>query len=925
MKNVVFVKAGCCCFQNQLSQNRGREEASVTSRLGLWLAGIAAPLTPTLSLRRGRLTRISIFIAATFLLGLAQIRAANLLVNPSFDTGNSGHAVATGWTYFSPPPPPGYFGDYWIEGNVPPHSAPFYWKQWGALYLPAPTNNVAGIYQDFSSAAGSVYQASGWFYAPGNDLLGADCYLWVEVAFYGSSSNLLALFKSDNYSTAAGTDTWLQYQVNKACDVSSPVSTGDPYFTTYAVTGSVSQIVAPVGTTTVRYRMAYLQAGSEGGSCLFDDAVLNQVSGPIPPVIGNLFPLNMILVNPNDGLSFNVSSPSSFTINNNAIKVVANGTDVSSSLSISGSASSKNVTWSGLQSNTIYTVSITATDSFGSSVSANTYFETTWVGTQPVVYLWEAEDFDFNSGNYINNPVLCATAGNANCYFGKVGVEGVDEHALGTAPSHLYRPDDLIGTLASGDYARKDHYVAGVLDYRIDPFVGGSWLNYTRDWPSGNYWVLARASTDIGLSGSLTLSLVDNANTNDLGTFTIASGLGWSTFQNVYLRDTNGNIATITLNGKQTLRVTSGGNLLANFFTLVVGQLDLPQLINLYPNGAHPFEFTNTLSFTVNSTGATFPANSIKVNLDGADISSLLNITGSASTKNVVFPHLQPNAIHTAIITATNSLGHGISISNRFDTFDEQNYMVEAEDFDYGGGQYIADWIPDAYFGYDGTPGIDFMHTPGTSEPNDYVRVGIPTERATDFLRTNFVYFGGTDYHLAFFGLTDWANYTRAYPSGSFYVYGRFAGSGDCSMYLEQVTSGAGTTNQTTRRLGHFEAIAHGYQTHEWVPLTDDGLAAPTVVKLGGVSTLRLSSGTFNPNFLMFVPASGITLSASRSGGNTLISFPTQSGLTYRVFYRTNLTAGNWTLLTSVLGDGTSKSASDSTTAGQRFYRVVSP
>jgi hypothetical protein len=413
--------------------------------------------------------------------------------------------------------------------------------------------------------------------------------------------------------------------------------------------------------------------------------------------------------------------------------------------------------------------------------------------------------------------------------------------------------------------------------------------------------------------------------TTDLGTFSIANGQGWSAFQNVYLRDTNNNIAAITLSGKQTLRVTSGGNLLPNFFTVVAGQIDLPQLINLYPSGTHPFEFTNTLSFTVTSSGATFPANSIKVNLDGTDVSSVLNITGSASTKNVVLPNLQPNAIHTVLITATNSLGHGISVSNRFDTFDEGNYTVEAEDFDYGGGQYVTDWYPDAYAFLDGTPGIDFAHTSGTGEPNEYNRVGIPTEKATDYRRAAFVNVGGFDYHLAFFGATDWANYTRAYPPGSFYVYGRFAGSGDCSMYLDQVTSGAGTMNQTTKRLGHFEAIAHGFQTHDWVPLTDDGLAAPAVVKLSGVGTLRLSSGTFNPNFFMFVPATGITLKATHSGGNTVLSFPTQAGAVYRVFYRTDLTTGNWTLLTTVLGDGTVKSVSDSSTDRQRFYKVVSP
>ena len=75
----------------------------------------------------------------------------------------------------------------------------------------------------------------------------------------------------------------------------------------------------------------------------------------------------------------------------------------------------------------------------------------------------------------------------------------------------------------------------------------------------------------------------------------------------------------------------------------------------------------------------------------------------------------------------------------------------------------------------------------------------------------------------------------------------------------------------------------------------------------------------------MLVPASGITLSAARSGSNVSITFPTQAGATYRVFYRANLTTGNWILLTTMLGDGTGKSVSDPTTGSQRFYKVTSP
>jgi hypothetical protein len=46
----------------------------------------------------------------------------------------------------------------------------------------------------------------------------------------------------------------------------------------------------------------------------------------------------MIFVNPSDGISFNVSSPSGFTINDSGIQLMVNDVDVSGSLAISGSS-----------------------------------------------------------------------------------------------------------------------------------------------------------------------------------------------------------------------------------------------------------------------------------------------------------------------------------------------------------------------------------------------------------------------------------------------------------------------------------------------------------------------------------------------------------------------------------------------------------
>src|SRR5262249_28101320 len=160
------------------------------------------------------------------------------------------------------------------------------------------------------------------------------------------------------------------------------------------------------------------------------------------------------------------------------------------------------------------------------------------------------------------------------------------------------------------------------------------------------------------------------------------------------------------------------------------------------PTGNRPFEYTNTLGFTVTTVGSSFPANGISLILDGNNVSSNLVITGSTSAKNVTYPFLLPNAVHTAIISATNVLGHGISVTNKFDTFSESNFMVEAEDFDYDSGQYFDPWSPDAYSGYGATTNVDYQHTMLQDEIFTYRFVGLPQDRlnAHDYLRQAFFF-----------------------------------------------------------------------------------------------------------------------------------------------------------------------------------------
>ena len=156
-----------------------------------------------------------LLLAAGLLLTASQAQAANLLANPGFEQ-NSGRVIPNGWTRFAPPTaqvPP----NLWVEGVNSNQSGLLHFKEWGASYNG--TNNAAGIYQDLSSAPGSTYQASGWFFTLGTDTLGSDCSVWVEVLFLGSSSNLLALYKSDSFNASVGVGDWFQYQVNHACNI----------------------------------------------------------------------------------------------------------------------------------------------------------------------------------------------------------------------------------------------------------------------------------------------------------------------------------------------------------------------------------------------------------------------------------------------------------------------------------------------------------------------------------------------------------------------------------------------------------------------------------------------------------------------------------------------------------------------------------
>lgn len=86
---------------------------------------------------------------------------------------------------------------------------------------------------------------------------------------------------------------------------------------------------------------------------------------------------------------------------------------------------------------------------------------------------------------------------------------------------------------------------------------------------------------------------------------------------------------------------------------------------------------------------------------------------------------------------------------------------------------------------------------------------------------------------------------------------------------------------------------------------------------------LRLHSVATTNNGAQFNVLDATRLTLTRTGGDVTLSFPSATGFTYHVEYKTALNATAWTPLTTRAGNGGTQSVSDSNPGGQaRFYRL---
>ena len=371
-----------------------------------------------------------------------------------------------------------------------------------------------------------------------------------------------------------------------------------------------------------------------------------------------------------------------------------------------------------------------------------------------------------------------------------------------------------------------------------------------------------------------------------------------------------------------------------DFDWVAYGAQNVLAALTPFPTNGSIFQDANAgFSFT-HMSGDGVASNGISITVNGVDRSGDLVISGDNNNRQGFLGGLLANTLYNVVVMITEVDGDTFGYPIVFDTFSPSNFVFEAEDWNIDGGQFIDDPVLssdvfelNSYFGKTSLEDIDHNELdvdPGASRHayRDFALVG--TEQTGDIVRQKYADAqitdpAVTDYNVGWVELDEWLNYSRTFPVGVFYIYGRFA-DGNIDQFFEatlEKVAGATMENQTTTSLGVFRGgPGRGWQTYDWVPLTDNQMS-PVVLELNGVETLRVTctQGGYNANFYMLVPAPP-RLQITQSNGNVSIGW-TGSGFTLQCAPSIN---GSWASV-----QNQSNPFTVAPLLAAQFYRLVGP
>jgi hypothetical protein len=373
---------------------------------------------------------------------------------------------------------------------------------------------------------------------------------------------------------------------------------------------------------------------------------------------------------------------------------------------------------------------------------------------------------------------------------------------------------------------------------------------------------------------------------NSLGGLT---GIGSNTWFHCYVTNQNdpvsgaviGTVSTITAPaGAHTIRFSwgnwqsaayDGGNFVLDDVNLnQTGGPVAPLITQIYPGNM--LFASNHISFHVTSATSTPINNSdIRLIVNGVDVSGSCTFSGTSPNISVLYAGVANNAwSNTVAITAKDTLGLAAPPQSfAFDTI-QPALVVEAEDYDYtnsvsgGGGQYYNNPTPtstpqpNSYFGLLGDFGIDY-NTGGSYStafrPQDLRNINVTGDFARQqYLTAQVADPAARDWEIDNINSSDWGNYTRNYPAGTYNVYARVSGNGGTltKVSLDNIVGGSVANN-----VGIFTFTGQGWGVWQYAPLLDNNENLLPIT-FGGVQTLRATLtpvGGLNENFFMLVPA----------------------------------------------------------------------
>ena len=194
---------------------------------------------------------------------------ANLIADPGFESGTSGGGIVDWQSYGA--------NAYVITNSARAYSGTNFFKVYGAFIG---QDNYTGVFQDVPSGPGAVYTADARAFSLSTDAVQGQDQFWVEATFRDSGGAALALYRSDmiagtNIANYGGLSAWFALQVTNQWSFYNsggvPIGTG--------VANLVTDLVAPSGTSFVRYQIVFHQgADNASGSAYFDACSLNQLN-----------------------------------------------------------------------------------------------------------------------------------------------------------------------------------------------------------------------------------------------------------------------------------------------------------------------------------------------------------------------------------------------------------------------------------------------------------------------------------------------------------------------------------------------------------------------------------------------------------------------------------------------------------------------